>query len=220
MSKTKYTSYRIKGFTLIELLVVISIIAILMSILMPALQSARNQAKNVVCQSNMRQIVFSMTMYLEDNNSKLKPAPSAWGYGNDDFWWRNWTLAYGPYMEKDYSHEKKYDMKGFWCPAFKAELTEGNDGPTGPPEPQWSWQATSYWYGDKAVGYPKSNDRAGLMSEQKPYKIDHYYGNKGWHVLREQGYFHKGHTAMNLGYLEGHVDVMDEEDWGFWYDRD
>jgi prepilin-type N-terminal cleavage/methylation domain-containing protein/prepilin-type processing-associated H-X9-DG protein len=57
-----------KGFTLIELLVVISIIALLLSILMPSLRKVRDQAKSVVCQSNLRQWGVIYLMYTMDNN--------------------------------------------------------------------------------------------------------------------------------------------------------
>ena len=64
------------AFTLIELLVVIAIIAILMGILLPSLHKVRQQAKMVSCGSNMRQLIFALVTYAEDNDSKLPPHPS------------------------------------------------------------------------------------------------------------------------------------------------
>ena len=63
--KTSIAS-RKAGFTLVELLVVIAIIALLMSVLMPALARVRNQAKDVLCQSNLKQWALIFSMYTED----------------------------------------------------------------------------------------------------------------------------------------------------------
>src|SRR6478752_7575636 len=60
-----------EAFTLIELLVVIAIIGILASLLMPALGRAKGKALDVKCISNLKQLGVALTMYAEENASKL-----------------------------------------------------------------------------------------------------------------------------------------------------
>jgi prepilin-type N-terminal cleavage/methylation domain-containing protein/prepilin-type processing-associated H-X9-DG protein len=59
------------GFTLIELLVVIAIITLLMSILVPSLQNARDQARSVVCKSNLAGIGTAMITYAGEHDDYL-----------------------------------------------------------------------------------------------------------------------------------------------------
>jgi len=62
---------RRRGFTLIELLVVIAIIALLMAILLPSLKKARDQARAIVCQSNLSQWGKMFYLYAHDNDGKF-----------------------------------------------------------------------------------------------------------------------------------------------------
>ena len=59
---------REKGFTLIELLVVISIIALLLAILMPALGKVKEQAKLVICSTNLHQLLLGVNTYAASND--------------------------------------------------------------------------------------------------------------------------------------------------------
>lgn len=64
------------GFTLIELLVVVAIIALLISILLPSLRNARDQAKAVVCGSQLKQLGNAYQIYFAENRDRFFPYES------------------------------------------------------------------------------------------------------------------------------------------------
>ena len=108
---------RQKGFTLVELLVVIAIIALLMSILMPALSKTRQQAKEVVCQSNLRQWGNVFAMYVADNDGKFNRGWPPAEADESGFWagGHSWPLTLLPYYQ---------DMKLRFCPSATKSLAE------------------------------------------------------------------------------------------------
>ena len=59
---------RLRGFTLIELLFVVAIIGLLLSMLLPALRGAREQAKQLLCVTNLRSMGHAAVFYAEQNN--------------------------------------------------------------------------------------------------------------------------------------------------------
>jgi len=98
---------REKGFTLIELLVVISIIALLLAILMPTLAKVKEQANQIVCGSNLKQIGLAFAISGEDNNGcTLTPNLAL----------QPWDSALAPYFATTQDNaEKQYVV----CPSDK-----------------------------------------------------------------------------------------------------
>lgn len=68
-----------KAFTLVELLVVISIIAVLLAVLMPALAKVKEQARIVVCATNLKNYGPALYMYAQSNSDKC-PFSFSWLY--------------------------------------------------------------------------------------------------------------------------------------------
>lgn len=63
-----------RAFTLIELLVVIAIIGVLASLLLPALGRTKDQGRNTVCVSQLRQLGIATRLYADDSNNRLPSA--------------------------------------------------------------------------------------------------------------------------------------------------
>ena len=116
---------RDKGFTLIELLVVIAIVAVLMGILVPVLQRVRNQAKSVVCQSNLRQAGLGFHCYADDNDGRFMQLAL------EDFW----TVMIRPYCRD------ANDL--FFCPIATKPLFDEEGQFAGPGDRHHAWTGGS-----------------------------------------------------------------------------
>jgi prepilin-type processing-associated H-X9-DG protein len=94
------------GFTLVELLFVIGIIALLMAIVVPVAQSSRQQAKAVLCGSNIRQLLLVLLAYENENqrlpfafdDTSTNPPVGGWAggsaYDRMGWWWFNYTEGF------------------------------------------------------------------------------------------------------------------------------
>ena len=129
-----------RAFTLIELLVVVSIIALLVSILLPSLSAAREQAKTLVCASNLKNVGTAMVQYTAKD--KRGSYPASYVYPFDEY--GNWSP-----MAQDLTHTFGYlhwsnalynageiGDKAFQCPKF----TNGGAPRTNPGRSQEDWE--------------------------------------------------------------------------------
>ena len=60
-----------RAFTLVELLVVIGVIAVLVGLLLPTLAGAQGRARDIQCQSNLRQLVQGFFSYAAENKGLM-----------------------------------------------------------------------------------------------------------------------------------------------------
>jgi prepilin-type processing-associated H-X9-DG protein/prepilin-type N-terminal cleavage/methylation domain-containing protein len=114
------------GFTLVELLVVIAVIAILVAMLLPVVRVVKQQAKAVMCKSNLKQLSTALTVYENENgifpngfddlSHQVEPPygyPGTASCDKQGWWWFHFLAGtLGKNVEKG---------TVFWCPSRSTE---------------------------------------------------------------------------------------------------
>jgi len=146
--------YKRRGFTLIELLVVIAIIALLMSILMPALARVRKQAKEAICQSNLKQWGTVFSMYTGDWDGSFH---MGWQSGQR----HRWYLALRPY----YANETNL----LFCPMAAQPIDYGLGGGS-----FRAWNGGTYTFDGDTVEYHGSYGISSCLPNIRSESTDHW----------------------------------------------
>lgn len=175
-----------KAFTLIELLVVISIIALLLSILMPALTKVKDQARVVVCKSNLRQLTLAFETYRVANDDKQLTTNFKISTAPDVYDKHIWPLVIAPYMGDDkYYDDPSKSLEGV-MKVIKCPSTRGVD-------PSWKDVDDPGWdpYTDAGFGTEPQYDwrNAGQVSATgNPLAPEGSYGVNTWVVGMDPEY--------------------------------
>ena len=142
-----------KAFTLIELLVVIAIIALLLAILMPALQKVKDQARAVVCSSNLKQWNILVGFFLANNNGEFPDADYDDDNMNDEDgqWWIQPLTEYNEDPDilictKAKQKQPEETLLGFYTyhPRNNAECWGSKDRRNARTAPDYEWTWASY----------------------------------------------------------------------------
>lgn len=222
-----------RAFTLIEVMVVIGIIALLLSMLLPGLAAAREQARGIVCRSNIRQLALANDYYASDNGGVYVPGAAdfvknlhRW-HGQRERLSEPFDARRGPlvaYLGQDGAIRQ--------CPTFPADQIAAESG-------GFERGNGGYGYNNAFVGvqlkahssgeYTVSNDRAGANVRwiQRPHETvmftDSGFAARGlieysfceprylpsYPTIRATPSIHFRHRKLaNVAWCDGHVDAQ------------
>lgn len=215
-----------RAFTLIELLVAVAIIALLTGILLPSLAMARRDGKMAVCLSNLHQLGFATSMYLDDNRDYF------WRYYTNRPGGVSWWFGYEPGGPASNKRNRPLDKRQGALALYMRSVDDGLQCPEFPYDsscyyPKFAARSASYGFNlalgtaNAKVATKRRADYANRTSKVFVFADGaHFDGNPGVNeghyidyvadvsspmTMGGLGHFRHNRRA-NVLYIDGHVE--------------
>ena len=198
------------SFTLAELIVVVFIIALLMAMFAPVLRRSRQQAKAVLCNSNIKQLTFGLLIYDTEkhglpygfyNELNMLPPPGDYAgftYDRKGWWWFNFIG--GLYKKSDMKTTVvECPSKCLTVPKLKNDVLCGNYGvnysicKSSDDRPLWR---------EEFVGIPLSINQISIPSKTL-LVVDSGYAIISWWHSTDAPPVILGNTIEDTAYIPG-----------------